>query len=50
MNAKPNPEKPAIVVFFVIFAIMLIASLMFVFEGGGGLFIFLFLHRQLVLL
>jgi len=32
MNAKPNPEKPAIVVFFIIFAIMLIAALMFIFE------------------
>ena len=30
MNAKPNPEKPAIVVFFIIFAIMLIAALMFI--------------------
>ena len=42
MNAKPNPEKLGIVVFFVIFAIMLIASLMFIFEGGwGAIYIFI---------
>ena len=42
MNAKPKPEKLGIVVFFVIFAIMLIASLMFVFEGGwGAIYIFI---------
>lgn len=42
MNAKPNPEKPAIVVFFIIFAIMLIAALMFIFEGGwGAIYIFI---------
>jgi len=42
MSAKPNPEKLGIVVFFVIFAIMLIASLMFIFEGGwGAIYIFI---------
>ena len=42
MSAKPNPEKPTKVVFFTIFAIMLIASLMFIFEGGwGAIYIFI---------
>ena len=42
MNAKPNPKIPSIVVFFIIFAIMLIAFLMFIFEGGfGAIYIFI---------
>ena len=42
MSAKPNPEKPTKVVFFTIFVIMLIAFLMFIFEGGfGAIYIFI---------
>ena len=42
MSVKPNPEKPTKVVFFTIFVIMLIAFLMFIFEGGfGAIYIFI---------
>ncbi|AVM49546.1 hypothetical protein [Capnocytophaga sp. oral taxon 878] len=42
MSTKPNPEKPAKVVFFIISVIMLISGLMFVVEGGlGAILIFI---------